>query len=678
MILPNLQRTISEGISTFASMRLIERLRNFRLGSQSKVGEQRASLWGTMPLLLVWRVGLVLLIYTLCRLIFWQYNTDLLGFSGWQAVKLALRGGLVFDLSAALYINLIVLVLHLLPTPYKYHPRYLRVCNLTYWLCNIPAFIFNLGDTIYYRFTGKRTTLDVFAEFQNENPLNFLRFFGDYWHLTLIGIALIALWLWLYHLAKPNTAPLYRAWGFYLSSVFALIASAVLAAFGIRGSLDLKDRPLTPNKAHFYIEKPAQRAMVLNTPFVMIRLVHKARMPEFRYFDNHEQIYSARQEHIAPSEWRGKFRGRNVVVIIWESLAKEWVGALNRHIPGYKGFTPFLDSLMAESYVFERAYATGPQSIDAMPALYASLTRPIEAFAHSHYSGNKLRALPAVLASEGYDTRFYHNATNGSMGFDAMARQLGFAGYRGRTEYGKDEDFDGTWGIFDEPFLQYVAGDISTLREPFFVSEFTTTSHSPYIIPKAYEARFPKGRHEQHHCMPYTDHALRQFFDTAKTKPWYNNTLFVIVADHAVPGDLAYYKNANGLFSIPMILYDPQGKLRGWEAERVVGQADLYPTLLDLLGIQQTIISFGNNMLAKEGEHFAVCRIDGGYQFVRGDYALHYDGEQVLGLYHVKDDPEFKHNIQNSAPEVLADMLRLFQAYLQDFSQRMRENRLVP
>lgn len=660
----------------FVAMKWIDRLGQW-LRKHTHQGGQ-CSMWGAMPLLLLYRLGVAMLIYTLCRVVFLAYNADLLSFSGGEAVLFALRGGLVFDLSGLLYVNLLVLSLHLLPIPHKYNLKYQRVTNFAYWSCNIPAFICNLGDTIYYRFSGKRTSLDVFGQFENENPFSFLRFFWDYWHLTLIGIALIGLWVWLYRLVKPNSKPLLGGWAFYITSLLTLLLALVLASFGIRGSFNLKDRPIAPNHASYYVEQPAQRAMVLNTPFVMIRLADKAKMPEFRYFDRHEEIYSARQERVAPSPWSGAFKGRNVVVIIWESLAKEWVGALNTHIPGYKGFTPFLDSLIAESYVFERAYATGPQSIDAMPALFASLTRPIEPFVRSHYSGNKLRALPAVLASEGYDTRFYHNATNGSMGFDAMAKQMGFAAYRGRTEYGNDADFDGTWGIFDEPFLQYMVQDMATLRQPFFVSEFTTTSHSPYIIPERYHARFPEGRHEQHRCMRYTDFALERFFQTARQQDWYDNTLFVIVADHSVPGDLPYYKNSNGLFAIPIILFDPRGELRGREAERVVGQADVFPTLVDLLGVEQAIISFGNNMLSEVGEHFAVSRIDGAYQFVRGDWAMHYDGEQVLGLYHLKTDPELKRNLKEQTPAVLAEMLPLFRAYLQEFSLRMREDRLTP
>lgn len=636
---------------------------------------------GTLPILLFWRFALALVVYTLCRVVFYFYNSDLLGFDSGEALTQAFFGGLRFDLSGLLYVNLLVIVLHLLPLPSRYHPRYLKLVDLSYWFCNIPAFILNLGDTVYYRFTAKRTTLDVFTEFANENPLGFLGLFLDYWQITLIGIAFIVAWVWAYRHPKPNTNALIFGWKYYTLSTLYFILVGILVVAGIRGGFSPTLRPIAPNQAALHIDKPEQRAMVLNTPFAMIRLAGKQLLPEYRFMSQEEmeRLYSPLQPPATSDKWSGYFAGRNIMVIIWESLSREWVGALNKDIPNYKGFTPFLDSLISKSYVFERAFANGGQSVDAMPAIYASIIRPGIPFVSSVYSGNALRALPMILRERGYDTRFYHNAPNGSMGFDAMAHQLRFASYRGMTEFNNDDEFDGRWGIWDEPFLQYVANDISTLKEPFLASEFTTTSHHPYKIPEKYQQRFPEGRHPQFHCMRYTDYSLEQFFRTAQTKPWYRNTIFIILGDHSVPGDLEEYKNAYHAKAIPIIFFDPRGELVGRESKKPVQQTDIFPTLMDLWGVKEPILSYGSNMfIDDEDTRSVVMHIDGGYQMINRDYLLQFDGERVVALYNVAKDPNCKTDVQGQEPKVVTSMLPKLKAYLQDFSQRMRENKLMP
>lgn len=627
------------------------------------------------------RFALALLIYTLCRGAFGLYNADLLGFTSLGELVLVFWGGLRFDLAGLMYVNLLVIALHLLPFRFCYHPYYQRMLSWLYWLCNVPAFILNMGDIVYYRYTGNRTTVSVFSEFAHEDKLAFLGFLTSYWPITLLALALLGLWGWLYRRIGQAQQPELSGLRYYALGLGSILLFTPLIIGGIRGGFSAATFPIAPNHAASYIARPEQRAMVLNTPFTMIRLAGKPGLPLFRYMDGveAERRYSALREQPAETEWTGRFAGRNIVIIVWESLAREWVGSLNGHIAGYEGFTPHLDTLIREqAFVFERAYAGGGKSIDALPALLAGVPRPGVPFVMSPYSGNALYALPHILRGEGYATRFYHNAPNGSMGFDAMAQQLGFESYRGKDEFGDDSEFDGRWGIWDEPFLQFMARDLSTLREPFLALEFTTTSHEPYRIPERYQSRFPEGKHPQHRCMRYTDYALAEFFRTARQQPWYQNTLFVITADHATAGYLGYYKNQHGAYAIPMIFFDPRGELRGLNTERIVQQSDLMPTLLDLLGLVRPAVAFGHNMFAEGEEHFAVNALDGAYQMIRGDYLLQYDGERVIGLYNIRIDPELKEDLRARAPEVLTEMLPLMQAYLQDFSQRMRENKLRP
>lgn len=636
-----------------------------------------------MFIILLWRLFIAMLIYSLCRVIFYYYNADLLQLSEEQSLSYILQSSLRFDLTAVLYINLLVILLHLLPHKVKYTAKYQSSTNWVYWICNIPPFIFNLGDTVYYRFTGDRSSLAVFTEFQNENPLHFLRFFADYWQITLAGFTLILLWTLLYRIYRPQTECQIPDKPFYAVSTLTLIVSAVLVVGGIRGGLGPGVRPIGLNHAMLYVEKPIQRALVLNTPFAMIRLYGKGALPEYQVMPR-EQALALYNPLKKPQETDhplvGAFKGRNVIIIVWESLAREWVGGLNKDIKGYNGFTPFLDSLLGQSYYFESAYAAGGKSIDAMPAIFASIAKPIVPFVSSVYSGNSTKSIAHIADKYGYTTRFYHNAPNGSMGFDAMAHQLGFRSYAGMTEYNNDEDFDGSWGIWDEPFFQFIAHDLDKLKEPFLAAEFTTSSHHPFKIPEKYEAKFPEGKHPQHRTMPYTDYALSQFFATAKTKPWYQNTLFVIVADHSIPGHLEEYQNANGHHLIPIIFFDPQGKLRGENTTDVAQQTDIAPTLNTLLGFKEEMVAFGGDLFNHKEPHFAINSLGETYQMVRGDYILQYNPreDKVIALYNRRNDFSCKVDLKDKQPEVIAELLPLFKAYLQEYSYRMRENKLVP
>lgn len=633
-------------------------------------------------MLLLYRIVLVYLFYTLCRVAFGVYNYDLLQMNSWEAWARAFWGGVRFDTVSILYTNLLVIVLHLAPLRARTKRTYQRWLRTLYFVCNIPALILNVGDMVYYRFTMRRTTMSVFEEFANDGGWQFLSFVYEYWYATLLVVALAALWVYLYNRIQAREAVRQLSpKRFYALSVLGIVVVGVLVVAGIRGHGFGHMRPINTYFAASYIERPHQRALVLNTPFSLIRSIGRVGLRPLSYMSEGEAraLFGARYEISSESPMFGAFSGRNVVVIIWESLAREWVGALNRDIAGYRGFTPFVDTLLGRSYYFDLAYAGASQSIDAMPAIFASVPRPVTSFVNSPYSGNQLCALPEVLRTHGYTTAFFHNAFNGSMYFDTFAQQIGFERYYGMNEYGNDANYDGRWGIWDEEFLQFFAHTLTELPQPFLASEFTTTSHQPFNVPDAFAAKHPVGSHPLHRPIRYTDYALERFFQTAARQPWYNNTLFIILADHAVPGEREEYKTSEGVFRIPIIFFDPRGELVGHNTTSVVQQADIYPTLMSLLGISQPIMAFGRDMFSGDDENrFAVNMIDGAYQMITQQYVLHYDTQRVLSLYDRVADPKLKRDLKDQRPEVVEQLLPRLQAYLQEFYDRMINNKLCP
>lgn len=217
---------------------------------------------------------------------------------------------------------------------------------------------------------------------------------------------------------------------------------------------------------------------------------------------------------------------------------------------------------MQHSATYLYSYCNGRKSIDGMPSILSSIPMFVEPFFLTPASMNNVSGLAGELKKKGYYSAFFHGAENGSMGFQAFARTTGFTDYFGRTEYnadkrfGGDKDFDGTWAIWDEPFMQFYATKMGEMKQPFMTALFTASSHHPYVIPEQYKKVFPEEGIVIHKCIRYTDNALRKFFAKAKTMPWYKNTLFVITSDHTNLSDHAYYQTDLGGFCSPIIFFD--------------------------------------------------------------------------------------------------------------------------
>lgn len=646
------------------------------------INRRKPSFWSNIHVVFLLRLLIVFALYTITRLLFYLLNPSL--FTDIDAGYLAslMYRGLKFDASAIAYTNSLVILLHILPFRFRYNKGYQKAIAIIFYIVNTIGITLNMIDVVYYRFTMKRTTAGVFQEFENENPGNFISFIWDYWYITFIIIALVALMVWMHKKISVQRPYInLKPFVYYPLSIIIMAIVAYYTVGAMRGGYTAGTRPITLSNAAEYIRKPEHRAIVLNTPFSILRTIGKPRLQRKEYFGKAELdsiFYAEHQLSVDTTVLFNKFEGSNVVLIIWESFGKEWVGSLNKDIEDYKGYTPFIDSLVNESYVFTRGYANGRKSIDALPSIMASIPSSETPFILSHYSGNKINSLASVLKKNEYHSAFYHGAPNGSMGFSAFMQQAGFDSYLGMTEYDNDDDFDGHWGIWDEPFLQYMANDIKNLKEPFLASAFTLSSHYPYRLPDKYKDVFPKGHIPIHETLGYSDNALRNFFETASQEDWYDNTLFVIVADHAVDGYLPEYKTAQGAFSIPVMFYAPNRDFVGLNDSTVVQQTDIMPTLLSMLGVEDEFIAFGNNMFNPDAPHFAYNFYNGAHQLIEGDWMLQFINERTIALYNIANDKLMTNNLVDKHPQVQQAMERRIKALIQQYNNRLIDNELRP
>jgi phosphoglycerol transferase MdoB-like AlkP superfamily enzyme len=341
----------------------------------------------------------------------------------------------------------------------------------------------------------------------------------------------------------------------------------------------------------------------------------------------------------------------------------------------YQGYTPFLDSLYAEGLTFEYSYSNGRKSIDAMPSILSSIPMFIEPYIVTPYSTNDISSLAAVLKEKGYYSAFFHGAPNGSMGFQAYAKSAGFDDYFGLNEYG-NKDLDGMWAIWDEEFLQFYADKMGELKQPFVTSVFTATSHHPFKIPQRYEGRFPEGTQEIHKCIGYTDYAMRQFFHKMAQYDWYDNTLFVITADHTnQTSHKEYFTDVNS-YAVPILFYHPGGDLKGLKT-LPVQQIDIMPSILGYLNYDKPYFAYGQDVFnTREEDKFVVNYNNRLYQFFRQDYFLQFDGEKTKSVYNYKSDIFLQNNLVGKVKEQ-SEMETLLKAVIQQYITRMTENRLT-
>ena len=630
---------------------------------------------------------LAYLVYFLARMIFYLENYGLYAdsFNTLHHSLELLRGGIVFDTTAILYTNALWVVMVLFPLHFKETKVYHRLCRSLFVVINMLAFAINLCDAVYFGYSMRRTTTTVFQEFSNETNLGgiFLEEALNHWYLFLLtGVITWVLWK-LYR--TPSLTSKTIRWKVYTPVLLlSLAAFAPFCVAGMRGGWTRDVRPITLSNANNYCDKPTEAALVLNTPFSLIRTIGKSVFQVIPYYPTPQALDAVFSPIHRPHSDKA-FRKKNVVVIIVESFGREYIGAYNKGLDNgrYKGYTPFLDSLISKSLTFEYSFCNGRKSIDGMPSVLSSIPMFVEPYFLSPYSNNEVGGLADCLNSKGYKTMFFHGAERGSMGFMSFARASKFDHYYGREDFNADKrtngdkEYDGWWGISDEPFLQYMNMILSDTKEPFLAAVFTLSSHHPFRVPARYKEVFKEEELPVHKVIRYTDHALKRFFEEASKQPWFSNTIFAITSDHTNMSNHAEYKTDLGGFCVPVIFYDPTEEIRPGMRHAIAQQIDIMPTILNYLGYDHPYIAYGCDLLhTADDETWAVNYLNGIYQYVKGDYLLQFDGQQIRALYNYRDDILLKTNIADSEPSTCKTMERQLKAIIQSYMTRMVNNEL--
>lgn len=615
--------------------------------------------------------GLVML-FSISRLIFYLFNLESFP-SPTTAVWLQ---GVRYDIIIILIVNTLYFIPNLLPFQFITNKTFRKIEDIGFILINSIVLVPNLIDTCYYAFAMRRMTTDIFDFVGETNNMGDLipMFLKDYFYMIFIFIGFVFALILLVTLTNQIDYQNFKQKGkHYWIQIGLRIIVLFFILTGMRGGWQYRPLNIASAANAGGIENSG---LVLNSPFTLLTTINKSGLDRKQYMSDEEC-----RKHF--STWKTNFdvddfvfpETKNIVIIILEGISSEYSTFLADTPKNIAGFTPFLDSLAQKSVVF-RGFANGQQSIAALSSILGGIPSLMETpFSQSQYAANPINYAVPKLKAHGLHTMFFHGGKNGTMGFDRFCQIVGMEKYYGLTEYtGPKSDFDGTWGIEDLPYLQYVADVLSHETKPFFATIFTLSSHHPFIVPKEYDKQLPFGSIPMQHCVAYTDLALKEFFAKAAKTEWFNKTLFVITADHTNFKDAKEIDYQKNRYSVPMIFYHPKSTT-AFRSETIMQQTDIMPTIFAYCGFHEPFHSFGSNAFNEMEPHFAINYLPGTYQLYMDHYLIESDGKSIRYIWDLR-------NINGREPIDEKDVLQskeyllLLQSVVQQFHNGLIDNKL--
>lgn len=617
--------------------------------------------------ILIKRFAIALFFASLCRLVFLIFNQGFISVGIEQLTK-AFFYGMAYDISSLIYFHAIFIFLHFLPYSIFVKKGLQQFMLFLFLLAQLLFIFFNFVDTGFYAISGRRSGVELLEMTKETNGL-VIRYLLDYWYLFV----LLCVFVWVNYAWYKRIDKSFSKEYDLTSALWKDAAIRIVFFFfifiGARGGLNLL--PLNP----FDAARQTQASLiplVINTPFNIIISTQQKGIDAKEFMDEQtcSNLYPVYKQ--LPKN-DSLVQPRNVVLIIVESLGKEYIGFYNNS-PSY---TPFLDSLMQRSEVYMHAFANGKKSIEGIPAILSAMPSwlPVP-YLSSYYQSNSLRSMGAYLQEMGYSSSFYHGGKNGTMSFDNYLALCGGGKYFGMNEYPTKSDFDGYWGISDRPYLHYVVNENSKKKQAFFTSVFTLTSHHPYQLPAAEKQIFAEGTLPIHKTIRYTDDALRSFFAAASKTDWYKNTTFIITADHSAENEQAYYQGAVGKYEIPLLVFRPDKQVFV-ENIQTVSQLDIMGIVLEEVNYSKPFFSFGARQNRSDSASCAIQFHDGYYQIIQWPFVLNFDGSKSMAFYNLNQDSLLKNNlIQENVFEVEKKLMEAkIKAAVQSYNNRIIANK---
>ena len=339
----------------------------------------------------------------------------------------------------------------------------------------------------------------------------------------------------------------------------------------------------------------------------------------------------------------------NIVMLILES----WSADLIKSLGGEPGITPEFEKLQNKGILFNQVYASGSRSEQGMASIFGGFpAHPVSSITVQPDKFVKLPSLVKDLEKNGYSTAFYFG---GQLIYGNIKSYIIFNGFDKIME---GEDFpesmpQGKLGIHDEYTLDYMVNDIGKMKQPFFAALFTLSTHSPWDQPFEKPLKWGDNEQEYINAAYYTDHCLGEYFAKARTKSWYKNTLFIIVADHSHNSYRNWHPQSREYHKIPLLFYGDviRDEYQGTEWNKLGNQHDLPATILGQLGIPANAFHFSKNLLNPGSPGFAYYSTEDGVGWIR-PYA-YFTYEKTSNFYYWWTDPNIPDSVRQEGKAYL-------------------------
>jgi phosphoglycerol transferase MdoB-like AlkP superfamily enzyme len=567
---------------------------------------------------------LITLFFT--RVWFLGVNND--GSLSWKEIITSFYLGEKFDASMSGYLLTILLLLFLVSRLLPFKKLWFKVTLFIYGVLVFMTIFFSVGNAYYYREFKTQLDASIFQYMHDTEMasnsaavINMPLVLGFICILTIINLVL----------TYSNLKRLFekKMSENIMLGVFSFIGIVLIVFSGIRG---FQNRPR--NIEHgFYSKNILANQLTPNGMLSLIQSIDRQRefqnidLKKLEFFDKEEltkrsrdlvgrennEFLSEKNPLLRITDTKKIEKKKNVVLIILESFTGQYVGALGYNDPN---LAPFFSELSKKGVLFTDFYGNGTRTRNGVLSVNASF--PVQVgrdLMRDPAIQKPFLALPRILKERGYNTSFFHGSR---LNFDNMQGVLltnGVDHFVGKKDFPEEITSKYHWGAPDTVLMDRVAKEIPKLKEPFFAEVLTISNHSPYEIPEKYQ------KHEEYKkiygdrdtkagtdsslmlrysAYRYTDTALKEFFEKIKDEPWYNDTLFVLVSDHAIKGS---YHN------IPLLLYTPDGSLKPQRIDEVGSQVDILPTVMGYLGGKYKNASWGKDLLnSKDGERMAYIK----------------------------------------------------------------------
>ena len=417
-----------------------------------------------------------------------------------------------------------------------------------------------------------------------------------------------------------------------LIAVVLCLLATMLSVLAIRSSFD--HRPLNPSVVAFS-QDALLNDLCLNSTYSVAFAAKQMSSEDdaFRYYPKMAEdlilktiradMTVATQDFVDTNSTLAKHytsfknQPKNIVILLLESHGSRYVKSL-----GGLDLSPNIDKLIAEGWSFDRIYATGTRSVRGIEAVTTGFApTPARAVVKLGQSQNGFFTLAQLLASRGYATQFVYG---GESHFDNMKSFFlgnGFNDIVDLPTFDKTE-FVGSWGASDEDIYNQAHRGFERLakeKQPFFSLVFSVSNHSPFDYPDGKIEPYNEPKESRENAVKYADYALGKFFEQARNSSYWNNTIFLVVADHdarVLGSDLVPID----YFKIPAIIVGKDIPHR--IDHRLASQLDLPQTMLSLAGISSINPMIGHDLtrevpvekqraLLQRDKNFAYLRADG-------------------------------------------------------------------